>query len=158
MALPADDDVLEQLHALMHQFKSHMHHAVRGTDDDAIAPMEARALNFFARAPGSTASDLVAHSHRDKAQITRLIKQLEDRGLLASAPDESDRRRQCLQLTAHGHAMQRTMQQHRKRWAATLVKDFSAADREQLLTLLARMRRNIEGSAASPASARHRSR
>jgi DNA-binding MarR family transcriptional regulator len=149
MALPADDDVLEQLHALMHQFKSHMHHAVRGADDDAIAPMEARALNFFARTPGSTASDLVAHSRRDKAQITRLIKQLEERGLIAGAPDPDDRRRQCLHLTEHGHAMQRKMQQHRKRWAATLVKDFNAADREQLLTLLARMRRNIEGSAAS---------
>jgi DNA-binding MarR family transcriptional regulator len=157
MALPADDEVFEQLHALIHRFKSHMHHAVRGADEDALAPMEARALNYFARTPGSTASDLVQHSHRDKAQVTRLIKQLEARGLLAGAPDPQDRRRQCLRLTELGHAMQRTMQQHRKRWAAMLVKDFSAADREQLLTLLGRMRRNIEGSSA-PATDRHRSR
>jgi DNA-binding MarR family transcriptional regulator len=157
MALPADDEVFEQLHALIHRFKSHMHHAVRGTDDDALAPMEARALNFFARAPGSTASDLVQHSHRDKAQVTRLIKQLEARGLLAGAPDPADRRCHRLQLTDLGHAMQRTMLQHRKRWAAMLVKDFSAADREQLLTLLGRMRRNIEGSSA-PAAERQRSR
>jgi len=157
MALPADDAVFEQLHALIHRFKSHMHHAVRGADDEALAPMEARALHFFARAPGSTASDLVQHSQRDKAQVTRLIKQLEARGLLAGVPDPADRRRQCLQLTERGQAMQRTMQQHRKRWAAMLVKDFSPEDREQLLTLLGRMRRNIEVSSA-PAADRHRSR
>ena len=156
MVLPADDDVFEQLHALMHQFKSHLHQAVREADD-ALAPMEARALGFFARSPGSTASDLVVHSQRDKAQVTRLIKHLEVRGLLAAAADPDDRRCQRLSLTDQGRAMQRTMQQHRKRWAATLVKDFSAADREQLLTLLARMRRNIEGSPTS-AAARHRAR
>jgi DNA-binding MarR family transcriptional regulator len=158
MALPVDDAVFEQLHALMHSLKSHLHHAVRSADDDALAPMEARALGFFARAPGSTARDLVQHSRRDKAQITRLIKQLEARGLLAGAPDPEDRRCHRLQLTDLGHAMQRTMQQHRKRWAATLVKDFSAADRAQLLTLLARMRHNIEGPPAPGTTARQPSR
>jgi DNA-binding MarR family transcriptional regulator len=157
MALPAEDEVFEQLHALIHRFKSHLHHALRGADDDALAPMEARALSFFARAPGSTASDLVQHSHRDKAQVTRLIKELHARGLLAGAPDPGDRRCQRLHLTELGHAMQRTMLQHRKRWTAMLVKDFSPEDREHLLTLLGRMRRNIEGASAAGAD-RHRSR
>ena len=163
MMAPTDDDVLEHLHVLMHQFKSQMQQALR-RDDGGLAPMEARALGFFARSPGSSASDLVGHSQRDKAQVTRLVKALLDRGLLVAVADPADARRSCLRLTDAGRVMQRAMQQQRKRWAATLVKDFSADDRERLVGLLARMRANIAPLASTgaagpePVPTRHRGR
>lgn len=142
MNAPTDDHLLEQLHTLMHAFKSQMHHAARA-GGQGLAPMEARALNFFARTPGATASDLVNHSGRDKAQVTRLVKTLLEHGLVAAAADPADRR--CVRITPTdaGRAMQRTMLQQRKRWAAQLVKDFDAADRADLADLLGRMLGNI---------------
>jgi DNA-binding MarR family transcriptional regulator len=39
---------------------------------------------------------------RDKGQIARLIRELEERGLLVRTPDERDRRVWCLTVTPEG--------------------------------------------------------
>jgi glyoxylase-like metal-dependent hydrolase (beta-lactamase superfamily II) len=48
-----ESDVLERLHALMHLYKRRMHAAARD-GAGGLAPMEARALRFFARHPDTT--------------------------------------------------------------------------------------------------------
>ena len=131
-------EVLERLHALMHHFKSRMHQAVR-EEGDGLAPMEARALAYFARHPGHTQSDLVQHAGRDKAQIARIVRLLMERGLLDSEPDPQDRRSQRLQLTERGRVVQRKMQQHRARHEAQLLACLSDTQRRQLLTCLDHM-------------------
>lgn len=133
-----NDEVLEALHALMSRFKAHMHHAPRDRGG-GIGPMEARALGYFARHPGSSASDLVAHSGRDKAQITRLVQLLLERGLLVREPDPADGRRHRLVLTDAGRAAQRATHKQRLRFAAALTADLSQQEQEQLLGLLRRM-------------------
>ena len=138
-------DFAEQLHGLMHAFRSHLREAGRSREQ-ALAPMEAKALNFFARQPGSTAADLVAHSGRDKAQIARLIKPLLDAGLLAREADAADGRHIRLRATDAGRAMHRAMQQQRKRLSARLVEGLSAEELAQLNQLLARMRANLDAA------------
>lgn len=148
-----DDDVLDHLQALMFQCKLHLRAALQ--DDTAgLAPMEARALAFFARHPGATQRDLVQHSGRDKAQITRLIKVLLDRGFLSSEADPEDRRCQRLQPTETGRAMQRALQKQRKRLAAEVVADLSAQEQAQLKALLQRMRARLERNASHDAAPR----
>ena len=133
-----NDELLEVLHALMHRFKRHMHQALR-EQDGGIGAMEARALGFFARHPGSSASALVAHSGRDKAQIARLLQQLLDRGLLAREADPADGRRQQLALTDSGRAAQQVTALQRQRFASQMTSGLDAAEQAQLLALLRRL-------------------
>ena len=132
------DEVLDAVQALMHAHKRHMHQALRA-QEGGIGPMEARALGFVARHPGASASELVAHSGRDKAQIARLLQQLEDRGLLAREADPADGRRQRLVLTDSGRAAQRVMGRARQRFASTVTSVLSDDERSLLLALLRRL-------------------
>jgi DNA-binding MarR family transcriptional regulator len=142
MPPPTPDQALDQLHELMHRYRAQMHGLAREVDD-GLAPMEARALGFFARHPEATSSDLVAHAHRDKAQVTRLVKLLESRGLLESVADPADRRTRRLRLTEAGRSVQRRMVQQRKRLAERLVAGFSEPELSQLLGLLQRLQDNF---------------
>jgi DNA-binding MarR family transcriptional regulator len=113
------DDVLETMHAIMHLYRSAQHRSLRDGPND-LAHMEVKALGFFARHPGATQSELVAHSGRDKAQVARQIRALRERGLLEAKEDEQDRRlkEQALQ-------------------------GFTEQDKAALLDLLARVRANL---------------
>jgi DNA-binding MarR family transcriptional regulator len=139
------EDVIDQLHALMHLFKDRMRQAL-SVDGDGLGPTEARALRFFSHHPGSTQQDLVAHSGRDKAQITRIVQQLMERNLLAREPDPSDGRRFNLQLTKKGLALQEAMHTQRKKLAADMLRDLSKEERLQLGGLLERMRASATDS------------
>lgn len=139
---PTPDQALDHLHELMHRYRAQMH-ALANEVDDGLAPMEARALGFFARHPESTATELVAHARRDKAQVTRLVKMLEARGLLQAVPDPADRRTRRLRLTDAGRSVQRRMAQQRKRLAERLVAGFSEPELAQLLGLLQRLQDNF---------------
>lgn len=142
------DDVLEQLQSLLFGLRSRFHASLREGEGDGLAPMEARVLQHLAHRPGWTQAELVAHSRRDKAQVTRLIQQLEARGLLVRAPDELDRRKLRLHLTTAGQALQQGLQARRKRLAARLVSDFGVTELQQLGTLLQRMQVNLEDQEA----------
>lgn len=141
-----NDDVLDAVHALMHCYKRHMHQALR-EQHGGIGPMEARALAFVSRHPGSSASELVAHSGRDKAQIARLLQQLLDRGLLARQADPADGRRQLLALTDSGRAAQRVMARQRQRFASQISADLDSAEQAQLVALLRRLIQRAEAAA-----------
>ena len=139
-----DDDVYEQLHDLMHAIRAQLRD-VASTDLDGLPAMAARALAFVARHPGSTPSDMVEHSGRDKAQIARLIKQLEDERYVARAPDPRDGRSYTLTLTERGRAVQKKMDAHKRRVLAAMLDGVSEAERAQLIALLHRLRGNLGG-------------
>ena len=138
-----DDDVLELIHAVMHQYRSQQYRALRDGPHD-ITHMDSKVLGFFGRHPGATQSDLAQHSGRDKAQLARLIKGLRERGLLAAQADEADRRNVRLSLTAEGEALQRTLHQQARRLATSAVAGLDAAERGQLLALLNRVKGNLD--------------
>jgi DNA-binding MarR family transcriptional regulator len=139
----SDDDVLELVHSVMHEYRSLQYRFLRDGPHD-ITHMDGKVLGFFGRHPGSTQSDLAQHSGRDKAQLARLIKGLRDRGLLQAEVDDRDRRNVRLCLTADGQAVQRTLRQQAKRFSAQAVAGLSAAEREQLLLLLTRVKKNLD--------------
>lgn len=136
------EEIVDQLADLTHLFKSQLHQAVR-QEGAGLAPMEAKVLMFFARRPGSTASDLVEHSGRDKAQVTRLVQLLVDQGLLLREPDPSDRRQQRISPTAEGTALQRVLHRQRQRLGQAMVKGLSGDELAQLSGLLGRLRANL---------------
>lgn len=137
-----DDDVLESIHAVMHQYRAQQYRVLRDGPHD-ITHMESKVLGYFGRQPGATQSDLAQHSGRDKAQLARLIKGLRERGLLLAEADEADRRNLRLTLSAEGQAVQRALQQQARRLGASAVAGFSEQEQQTLLALLQRVKANL---------------
>lgn len=139
------DEVFEAVHSVMHLFRARQY---RGLRDGAheMTHLEAKVLGFFARHPQATQGELVAHSGRDKGQIARLIGGLRERGLLDAEPDPADRRSVRLQLSADGRELQRVLHRQARRVSARAVDGLSDAERRQLLTLLERVKANLEGA------------
>jgi DNA-binding MarR family transcriptional regulator len=137
------DELLELVHTVMHQVRAQQYQALRD-GPLALTHMESKVLGYFGRHPGATQSDLVQHSGRDKAQLARLIKGLRERGLLDGEADEADRRNLRLSLTTDGRALLRTLLQQTRKVGVQAVAGLSAAEREQLRTLLQRLRDNLD--------------
>jgi DNA-binding MarR family transcriptional regulator len=138
-----DDDVLESIHAVMHQYRSLQYRVLRDGPHE-VTHMESKVLGFFGRQPGATQSDLALHSGRDKAQLARLIKGLRDRGLLVAEADAADRRNLRLSLSAEGNAVQRALHQQARRLGASAVAGLGADEQRQLLALLQRVKANLD--------------
>jgi MarR family transcriptional regulator, temperature-dependent positive regulator of motility len=129
---------LEQLQRLVFQFRGQLPRLSLAAGVQAN-PMELKALLHIAHHAGCTASDLVRHSGRDKAQVARLLQQLEHQGWLQRQPDAQDRRVQRLQLTPAGDAVHARMRQARDAWAAQLLARLSTQEQQQLAGLLAKL-------------------
>lgn len=138
----SEDDVLELVHAVMHEYRSLQYRILRDGPHD-ITHMDAKVLGFFARRPGATQRDLVEHSGRDKAQLARLIKGLREQGLLAAEADPDDRRNQRLSLTAAGKDVQKTLKQQTRRLSAKAVTGLDVDERTRLQSLLTRVKDNL---------------
>jgi DNA-binding MarR family transcriptional regulator len=136
------DDVLETMHAIMHLYRSAQHRSLRDGPND-LAHMEVKALGFFARHPGATQSELVAHSGRDKAQVARQIRALRERGLLEAKEDEQDRRSSRLSLSEEGKAVHAALHSNDGRLKEQALHGFTEQDKAALLDLLARVRANL---------------
>jgi DNA-binding MarR family transcriptional regulator len=68
-----------------------------------------RALYFIARQPGLTVSDLLKLLSITKQSLGRVINDLTERDLVASAPGRTDRRQKLLKLTEAGAALEASL-------------------------------------------------
>ncbi len=138
-------EIFETIHTLMHLYRGQQFRALRD-GPQAITHMEAKVLGFFGRHPGATPSELVAHSGRDKAQITRLLAGLRERGLLVARPDEHDRRSLRLELSPQGRALQQELREQAERLATLGTQGLSAAEQAQLLQSLSQLQANLQAA------------
>ena len=137
-----DDDVLELVHAVMHTYRARQFQVLRD-GPHAVTHMESKVLGFFGRHTGATTTELSRQSGRDKAQLTRLVAGLRERGLLEGVADAGDRRSVKLSLTPAGQAVQRALRQQADRLNAQAVAGMSPAERQQLASLLLRLKENL---------------
>jgi DNA-binding MarR family transcriptional regulator len=140
-----EDDVMELVHRVMHQYRSGQYADLRAGPAD-ITHMEGRVLAYVGRHPGATLSDLARHSGRDKAQLARLVKALRERALLSAEPDAADRRNVRLLATAAGQDVLRLLQRNARRLATRAMAGLDAAERAQLAALLQRVSLNLEAA------------
>lgn len=138
-ASPRDDDVLEAIHAVMHLARGQQQRALRDAEQ-TLSPLEGRVLGFFARHPGATLSELVAHAGRDKGQLARLVGGLRERGLLQATPDGHDRRVSRLHLAGEAQAQHAALMAQRRALAERAAAGLTPGERRQLLALLAKVR------------------
>jgi DNA-binding MarR family transcriptional regulator len=139
----ASHDIFESIHAVMHLFRAEQYRVLRDGPHD-LTHMEGKILAFFARNPGAILSDLVAHAGRDKGQLARLIKNLKRKGLLGAQKNAKDRRSVRLQLTKDGLAVHKALQRQVGRLEKVAVMDFNMKERQQLATLLDRVKANLK--------------
>lgn len=138
-----EDDVLESIHSLMHMVRSRQLRSLNAGPLE-LAPMEGKVLGYFSRHPGATQSDLACHSGRDRGQLGRLIAGMKEKELLRLEPDTEDRRVMRIWLTDSAQALHREFQRQRKALSVQAVAGMDAAERQQLLALLQRVRANLQ--------------
>lgn len=138
-----EEDVLELIHRVMHQYRSQQYQVLREGPHD-VTHMESKVLHYFGHHPGATQNQLAQDSGRDKAQLARLIKGLRERGLLDGEADPADRRHVRLSLTADGRSVLGSLRQQGRHLNARAVAGMTAAEQRQLLELLQRVRANLD--------------
>ena len=139
----APDEIFEAIHTIMHLFRSEQYRALRDGPYD-LTHMEGKILAFLARNSSTTLSELVAHSGRDKSQLARLIKSLREQGLLQGQNDKEDRRSVRLTLTSEGRAIHQYLQHQVGRLSKVAVTGLGAEELCNLVTLLQKVRNNLE--------------
>lgn len=99
-------------------------------------PLGPSRLLFEIGVDGAAVIDLRAHLGLDSGYLSRLLRQLEDDGLVEVRPDPSDRRRRIAMLTRRGRTELRTLDQRSDHLAQRLVAPLSARQQAELSAAL----------------------
>lgn len=71
-------------------------------DDITLPTMELRAMRAVKTASQASPAEIASVLKRDRAQVTRLISELTEKGMLVSKPNPNDKRSRVLKLTVEG--------------------------------------------------------
>ncbi|HEY3638966.1 MAG TPA: MarR family winged helix-turn-helix transcriptional regulator [Rhizomicrobium sp.] len=102
----------------------------------------------------SRCADLARMMEHDAGATTRLVDQMEERGLIRRRRSTTDRRVVHLEITAAGKAVAKTMIPRIVNFWNEVLEDFSSQEFAQLVTLLTRLAERIELEPASGRSAK----
>jgi DNA-binding MarR family transcriptional regulator len=98
----------------------------------------------------TTAAELARHMNHDTGATTRLIDQLEERGLLKRTRSSADRRVVNLALTQEGRAVAKSLTPLVMDYWNDVLGEFSHAEVATLISLLTRLGDRIEAADAAP--------
>jgi DNA-binding MarR family transcriptional regulator len=112
---------------------------------DTLAPLDIRTAQYSVLTvinanPGLSQMALAHALGIERARLVHVLDSLERRHLLERVPSMSDRRRHAMHLTAEGRAFLRKAKDLVDAHERHVVRKFSAARHQQLLTLLSFMR------------------
>ena len=99
----------------------------------------------------TTAGDLAHNICHDAGSLTRLIDQMEKRGLVTRRRSQTDRRVVTLGLTARGAALVEQLAPRVMGFWNGVLSDFSAAEIDTLIALLTRLAIAAERKSSKPA-------
>ncbi|AOP48238.1 MarR family winged helix-turn-helix transcriptional regulator [Streptomyces lydicus] len=89
------------------------------------------------------ATDLAADAFLDLSTVSRQVRSLVERGLVARRPDPEDRRGSLLTATAAGRAAFENYRRQRDAELAALLEPWSPQDRADLIRLLGRLNEDM---------------
>lgn len=144
------DSALATFQAFMTLFGSVrqvMKDRMQADDGHALGPVHLRALTLCQRHPGWTQQQLGQAMGRDKGQITRLIRELEEQAWLARTPDEQDRRVWRLNVTPTGEKECAWFLAIEASLATDLFGGLGTREREALVRLMNDLRERIRPAA-----------
>ncbi len=109
-------------------------YAALGAEQGEIVVLSVIGLN-----PGMSQNDLAATLVFKKSAITKLVKDLEAKGLIERVRGETDKRFNALHLTDGGRARYERINELISAQNAALLEPFSEQERTQMFTLLNRL-------------------
>ncbi|MBV9777054.1 MAG: MarR family transcriptional regulator/GNAT family N-acetyltransferase [Acetobacteraceae bacterium] len=114
---------------------------------------EGRLVYELAQRGTATARDLGAELGLDSGYLSRLLRGLEERGLLAKRPSEEDGRQTTLSLTPAGRDAFAAIDARSRAEVGAMLGRLSAPERRRLAAALAEAERLLGGAAPEPAQA-----
>lgn len=138
-------DVLDQLQQLTAELRGQFFQQL-GSEFAGLSAMHSRVLLIIARASEVTAQQISELLRRDKAQITRLLNDLQQQGLVLRQADPHDGRRQLLLLSEQGQLLAVRLTVKKRQIASTMLHGFSEQQQSQMSELLALMYSNLVSS------------
>ena len=113
--------------------------------DLGIAPRYFGLLMLIDANPGAAQSRLAEAIHLDRSSLVPILDKLEGEGLVERRASKEDRRLKSVWLTKDGEKLLARLKPLAAAHEQRLVSGFSAKERRQLLSLLGRLRLNLQG-------------
>lgn len=142
----------EPLHRLVHAYKSELRRTIR-EHELPLPGTHIRALKGVCRNPQCTAQSIAERMRRDKAQITRVLKDLLEKGLIIRVSNPDDRRSQLLRPTDQGLAIMAQLNDLEAQVTEQMTRDMDEDEVESFIQLAYRMADNLS---QAEAPCRHR--
>jgi DNA-binding MarR family transcriptional regulator len=140
---PAQKDILPLADALRPALLKVSRALRREAQRAGVSAVDAQLLGAVKKHPGIGVSDLAEREQVTRASMSGHVKRMEAAGWIArSAPDDDDRRRVGLTLTAKGGKALDAIRRRRNDWLAARLATFSEDERAALgvaAALLARL-------------------
>jgi len=138
-------DLLDQLQQLTAELRGQFFLQL-GPQLPGLTAMHGRLLLLIAGKSGTTAQQLAELLRRDKAQMTRLVNDLQQAALVQRHTDPLDARRQLLYLTEQGQQIATGLKSKKRQIASRMLKGFTAEQQRQMAELLKLMYQNLVSS------------
>ena len=134
--------VLDQLQQLTAELRGQFFQQL-GPELPGLTAMHGCLLLLIARTAGSTAQQLSELLRRDKAQITRLLNDLQQAALVQRHTDPSDGRRVLLVLSGQGQQVATQLQIKKRQIASKMLAGLTSQQQQHMSELLAQMYQNL---------------
>ena len=135
-------DLLDQLQQLTAELRSQFFQQL-APELPGLTAMHGRLLLMLAAKPGATAQQLTELLRRDKAQITRLLNDLQQAALLQRQNDPADGRRQLLVLSEQGQQLAAQLKAKKRQIAGKMLVGLTTEQQAQVAQALAQMYQNL---------------
>lgn len=135
-------DLLDQLQQLTAELRGQFFQQL-GPELPGLTAMHGRLLLMIARTSGTTAQQLSELLRRDKAQITRLLNDLQQTALVQRQTDPADGRRQLLLLSEQGQQLAARLKTKKRQIAGKMLTGLTVQQQQQMTELLVRMYQNL---------------
>ena len=129
---------IEGVSRLLHGFKSLLSREFQELGID-FAPTQMKVLRLVAHNEPCTSQELAGIIGRDKAQVTRLLQEMLNKGVIERAANPNDKRSQLLSVTETGTAALQVMEQAEQKVLAQLSQGLEPGEIAQFSELLERI-------------------
>ena len=109
--------------------------------------IHARLFMAICRTPGCSQDQLAKRMWFDKSTIARQMELLEKKGFITRKASETDKRVLCVYPTEQMLQMQPGLKEAMEQWEKTLLQDLTEEEKQQLNSLLAKLRERVNKEA-----------
>jgi len=117
--------------------------------DEALSLFKLSILGILYRKGPVTATDLATREHIRPQSLTRLLAFLEERGFVSRQPDETDRRRLLITITAEGKKALSADVRRKEAWLARAIEQALSPDERELLFHASRLLDRLTGEGST---------